>query len=277
MYPAIHLFGDFYIPLYGVTFLIGFILMIFIARRMGPSYGIPKEDVLYAAVYAVIFLFLGAKLLYLLTKLPSILAKPDVFLELIKENFFAAVGYALGGLVFYGGLIGAIFGVWLYCHIYKMSYKSFMNLCAPLIPFVHGFGRIGCFLGGCCYGREYHGFGSVQFPYNEAIPELSEVPRVPVQLIEAGCNFIMSAVLFYLAKKKNMKNGQPLGIYLIYYSIIRFLMELLRGDVIRGHVGIFSTSQVISILLIPIGIWLVCGKSFSLRRKKIKKKIDRVE
>lgn len=267
MYPAIHFFGIVDIPLYGLMFLIGFTIAILLGRRMGPAYGIPKEDVLYAAIYAAIFLFLGAKLLYLITKLPAIIARPEVFALLVKKNFFLAVGYALGGFVFYGGLIGAAAGVWIYCRIYKLSYKPFLDLCAPLIPLVHAFGRIGCFLGGCCYGREYHGFGSVQFPYNAQIPELSEVPRIPVQLIEAGCNFLMSGVLLYLAKKKHLRNGQLLGIYLIYYPVLRFITELLRGDAIRGHVGWFSTSQLISILLLPAGLLLIRGKGLPFRKK----------
>ena len=113
---------------------------------------------------------------------------------------------------------------------------------------------------GCCYGIEYHGPFSIQFPYNEMIPELSEVSRFPVQLLEAGMNFIVSAVLFILMKKKKTKTGQLLGIYLIYYTIARFCLEFLRGDLIRGQIFGISTSQIISFILLPAGIILVRGK-----------------
>ena len=92
------------------------------------------------------------------------------------------------------------------------------------------------------------------------IPELSEVSRFPVQLLEAGMNFIVSAVLFILMKKKKTKTGQLLGIYLIYYTIARFGLEFLRGDLIRGQIFGISTSQIISFILLPVGIILVRGK-----------------
>ena len=89
------------------------------------------------------------------------------------------------------------------------------------------------------------------------IPELSEVSRFPVQLLEAGMNFIISAVLFILMKKKKTKTGQLLG---IYYTIARFGLEFLRGDLIRGQIFGVSTSQIISFILLPVGIILVRGK-----------------
>ena len=135
-----------------------------------------------------------------------------------------------------------------------------LDIFAPLIPLIHGFGRVGCFCSGCCYGKEYHGIFSVQFPYNEMIPELSDVPRVPVQLLEAGMNFLVFGILMYIGKKGICKTGQMMGIYLIYYTIARFFLEMLRGDGIRGSIGIFSTSQLISILLLPLGIYLFSGR-----------------
>lgn len=170
------------------------------------------------------------------------------------------MNYLFGGLVFYGGLIGAFLGIFCYCKQYHLSYVSYMDVFAPLIPFVHGIGRIGCFCSGCCYGIEYHGPFAIQFPYNEAVPQLSQVPRFPVQLLEALMNFLLCGILFCLMKKKNLRNGRLMGIYLIYYSIARFLLEMLRGDKIRGSISIFSTSQLISLILLPVGIVLVRGK-----------------
>lgn len=268
MFPVINIFGLFRLPMYGTVFGIGFAIAVLTARKIGPIYGIGKDDITFASLYGIIGLLVGAKALYFLTKLPAIIIHFDIYLEVLREEPMEALSYAFSGLVFYGGLFGAILGVYCYCRQYKIPFIPYLDIFAPLLPFIHGVGRIGCFLAGCCYGIEYHGFASVQFPYNELIPELNKVPRVPVQLMEAGLNFILCGVLFFLMKKKKMQSGQLLGIYFVYYAIVRYLLELLRGDIIRGGVGHFSTSQIISILLLPVGIILIRGKWLSARQSK---------
>ncbi len=259
MYPYIDL-GIIKIPTYITLFLIGFVIMVIFARKIAVRYKYPKEDVLYVTLYAGIGILIGAKVMYFISKLPIIIPNFGSYIEFWKNNPAGAMNYSFGGLVFYGGLIGAVVGAYLYCRQFKMPFAPLMDIFAPFIPFVHGMGRIGCFLAGCCYGKEYHGFGSVQFPANELIPDLDDVPRVPVQLIEAGLNFIIAVVLLILMYKCKLKAGQLMGIYVVYYTVVRYLMEMLRGDAIRGNIGGISTSQIISIMLIPIGIVLLHGK-----------------
>lgn len=272
MFPYIMLFDKFQIPLYGPVFFLGFLIAYLIGLILVPKYGISREDFTFGTIYSGIGLLVGAKVLYFLTKLPLIISSFDTYLKLLKLDWVAALNFAFGGLVFYGGLIGAVLGMARYCYHFKIPFVPYMDIYAPLIPLIHGFGRIGCFLAGCCYGIEYHGFGSIQFPYNELVPELSAVPRVPVQLIEAGMNFGLSAVLFLLMKSKKMKPGQMLGIYVIYYTVVRYLLEMLRGDTARGEWGFISTSQIISILLFPIGVLLVSGKWIPKLLKKSARK-----
>lgn len=260
MFPYIRFTDTITLPLYGPVFMIGFFIALLIARKVGPDYGVAKEDILFGTVYGGIGLLIGAKLLYFITKLPSIIRHFDVYCELFKASPLNALAYAFGGLVFYGGLIGAFLGVLRYCCHFKVSFIGFLDVYAPLIPLVHGFGLIGCFLAGCCYGKEYHGFLSVQFPYNELVPELCEVPRIPVQLIEAGLNFIVFIILFVLLRKRKLLKGRLMGVYLLYYTVARFFLEMLRGDILRGGIGNFSTSQLISLLVLPFGIWLLFGK-----------------
>lgn len=183
MFPSIHLgFAD--IPTYSTIFLAGFFIAIVIARKIAGRYRLAKEDVLYGAIYAAIGILIGSKLLYCLTRLPSLIQKWDAVAAGFDKNFMQTLlflmNYLFGGLVFYGGLIGAFLGIFCYCKQYHLSYVSYMDVFAPLIPFVHGIGRIGCFCSGCCYGIEYHGPFAIQFPYNEAVPQLSQVPRFPV-------------------------------------------------------------------------------------------------
>ena len=270
MYPGIDILGVATMSTYGLAFMIGFGLAIILGMKIGKRYGLDARDILFAACYGGIFLFIGAKLMFFISKLPAILPKLDVTLELLKEDPIYVLNYLFGGLVFYGGLIGFVFGIWFYCRQFKLSPYPYMEVIPPVIPFVHAFGRIGCFLGGCCYGIEYHGPFAVQFPYNELIPELDDVPRFPVQLLEALLNFIVAGILLYLPKKVKLKTGQLLGIYILYYTVARFFLEMLRGDKIRGNVGGISTSQIVSMILLPIGIILVNGKWLQRRFEKMK-------
>lgn len=260
MLPYIDFFGVFKMPLYGPVFVAAFFVALFFARKIAPNYGVAKEDVVFGSVYGAIGLCIGAKFVFFLTKLPDIIANWDLFWTLFTTSPIDAISYAFGGWVFYGGLIGTFLGVLRYCYHFKVPLVPFIDLFTPFIPLVHGFGRIGCFLAGCCYGIEYHGIFRVQFPENELVPELSLVPRFPVQLLEAGMNFIMFGILFWLLRKRKLLQGRLLGVYLLYYVTARYFLEMLRGDIIRGGVGIFSTSQLISLLLIPVAIIVLSGK-----------------
>lgn len=264
MLPYITLFGKVSVPLYGSIFLIGFAIALFVARQMASAFGLEKNDVTYGTLYGMIGLLIGSKLLYMCTKLPGIIDKWNYVMRSMKaapwDTVMYVSGYLMGGFVFYGGLIGAVLGVYRYCRHYRVPFVPFLDIFAPLIPFIHGVGRIGCFCAGCCYGKEYHGFGCVQFPDNEFIPQLSAVPRVPVQLIEAGMNFMVCATLFLIMRKRKVRSGRLMGAYLAYYIVARFFLEMMRGDVIRGSVGLFSTSQIISLLLIPVAVILLRGK-----------------
>ena len=103
----------------------------------------------------------------------------------------------------------------------------------------------------------------VDIQYEEAANMLGATNRQTVFRVilpEMLMNFLLCGILFCLMKKKNLRNGRLMGIYLIYYSIARFLLEMLRGDKIRGSISIFSTSQLISLILLPVGIVLVRGK-----------------
>ena len=257
MLPYVMVFGKYMLPLYGVIFMSAFFLAVFIVGKRAPKYGVAKDDVTFSAIYGILGLAVGAKALFFITKLPSIINNWKVAVKLMKLDFFEFMNYAFGGWVFYGGLIGFVVGMYIYCRIYKVDFIMILDMTTPFLPFVHGFGRIACFTAGCCYGVEYHGIGAIHFPYNEFVPELNAFPRFPVQLTEAACNFIMFAILLAIFNKGKLRKGKLLGVYLIYYSVMRFFLEFLRGDLERGKVGGVSTSQLISLLLLPVGIFLI--------------------
>lgn len=159
-----------------------------------------------------------------------------------SREFIGEVSFWMGGgFVFYGGLLaGALFLLF-----YKFAYKKMtLEMLWPLIPALsigHGIGRIGCFLAGCCYGKPTDWFWGV-FMHDHY--------RHPTQLLEAIGLLILGIYLFKSKTSKLLLIGR----YFLFYGILRFGIESLRGDDIRGLWGALTPSQWISLLMIVIGI-----------------------
>lgn len=253
MYPYIHI-GSLELPVYGLIILISYIVGLIICAPIGEKYGIEKKYIISSGSFAAGGALIGSKVLYLITILPDfIINYSSTYTDYSTMDIIV---HLLGGYVFYGGLLGAIAGVLIFCQSFNFHKGSLLNILTPLIPFVHSFGRIGCFFGGCCYGIEYSGFLSINFPYNPLSPELNLVSRFPVQLLEALINFILFIFLYIYTKKNRPAPGKSLGIYLMCYSVIRFTLEFFRGDIIRGFFLGISTSQWISLILLPVGFYI---------------------
>jgi len=258
MLPRLQLFGI-NIAMYGLMILIGTFVGISIAVLRGKKYNLGRDDIMFSSCYAGIGLIVGAKLLFIITIIPSLFTNGELYFS--DHKLFLSVLFT--GFVFYGGLIGAFIGYYIYCRQFHIPFIAMLDLITPSIPLIHAFGRIGCFFAGCCYGITYHGAFHVIF--HQSISAPNEVPLLPIQLIESGINLLVSIGLF-ISSKRLRKPGQIFGIYIIYYAIMRFVIEFYRGDVARGIFFGFSTSQWISLILIPIGLWCY----FSLSKKAIK-------
>lgn len=229
MYPFIHVFHK-TIPTYGLMGVLGVLLgWLYVWIRCKRENRELETDCVILYMYGFIGALIGAKLFSLLQNLPAILNSftlgLDGFIEFWSVNF-------RGGMVFYGGLMGALLFILLYARRYKIPLKIHMAILVPALPLVHGFGRIGCYLAGCCYGH---------------------IADLPVQLVEACCNFILCVLL--TAFSRRAKDGhQVLAAYLVSYGILRFVLEYFREDAVRGFLGPFSTSQIISFLALCAGI-----------------------
>lgn len=147
-----------------------------------------------------------------------------------------------GGFVFYGGLFGAILANVFFCKIRKYILNDVMDFTIPMFVLFHVFGRIGCFLSGCCYG----------FKFAEPLV-ISNIclNYFPIQLIEVLFEIIIFSII------KNMTNEQPLKIYLLTYAVFRFFVEFFRGDTARGIWLGISTSQWISLFIIAVYLYFV--------------------
>ncbi len=248
MLPYINVFGKIY-PTYGVLAFLGIVVAIsFGIFYFSKFYDIKKEDIFYCSMFALIGIAIGAKLLYILTVIPYIIHNFNTIdFKTLIPNLFQ------GGFVFYGGLIGGILGILVYSKLFKISFKKLSAILIPTVPIFHSIGRLGCLCAGCCYGKEYHGFGSITFYNTQFAP--TGIPLFPIQIIESICNLIIFIIIL-LTYKKYVGTYKTVSLYAILYSIVRFVLEFYRGDVARGILLGLSTSQWISIILLIIGIGL---------------------
>ena len=238
MHVYFHLFG-LNIPAYGTMIATGVLLANLIAYFLIKRDGKTFDDLLLVEAYAILGGFVGAKLLYILVSIPSIDFRRLGDLSYVNDLI-------RGGFVFYGGLIGGVLGILIGKKIHHYDVAYFAKRIVFLVPFCHAFGRIGCFMAGCCYGVEYHGPCHVVFPEDSfAIPG---VPLFPIQMVEAICLFLISLLLFILMVKFHSRF--TVEIYIAVYACLRFVLEKYRFDADRGIYFGLSTSQWISILLL---------------------------
>lgn len=231
------------IPSYGLMIVIGVVLANLLALCVLKKFNQDANDFIILEAYAFLGGFIGAKLLYLVVSYKQIewnrIIEIDYFNQLMQSGF-----------VFYGGLILGLLFVFGAGKLHKLPAIDFMRNFIFLIPFIHSFGRIGCFLAGCCHGIPYDGIGAVIFPKDTL--GVSGVPLFPVQLVEAVILMIISLTILMLQLKLGWK--YTIETYLISYGIIRFVLEFFRYDDVRGSIYMFSTSQLISLLLFVAAI-----------------------
>lgn len=214
---------------------------------------IQTYDIFYMLLYAFIGAVVGAKLLYLLTSVEVYWIPQLSFTENLKYWVILIAG---GGLVFYGGLIGALLGALRYVLHFKAPVSAMLDLGLAGVPLFHAMGRVGCFMAGCCYGVEYHGVFKVTFPESNIGNAPADVELLPVQLIEAVLNLILWAILSTVYRRSS-RRWLTSGLYLTCYGVMRFVLEFFRGDTIRGSIFSLSSSQFISIFILAAGVLLL--------------------
>lgn len=228
---------------YGLMIGIGVIAAYCTAEYRAKKLKLDPEKIFGLVIWCLIFGYLGSKILFCFTVMDQILADPSYILYSLRN-----------GWVVYGGLIGGILGGYLYCRYKKINFMSYFDLALPSVALAQAFGRIGCFLAGCCYGKETTSPIGITFTNSAYAP--NGVPLIPTQLISSALDFLNFFALVYLSKKKKAE-GQVGGLYLIFYSVGRFILEFFRGDAERGSVGSLSTSQFIAIFSLMAGIVIV--------------------
>ena len=232
MSPIIIQFGPFTVFSYGLMFAIAVITGTWLLSRDAARTGI-KPDLIYDMVFVIVVSgIIGARAYYLFLY-------PETFADNILEIFMLQNG----GLAFQGGFIAAVPAAWWYLRKKNLPLLSMLDLMAPYIALAHGIGRIGCFLNGCCYGREVP--WGIYFPMHEARLH-------PTQLYETAGLFIAYLILKKLQKFPHAA-GQIFAAYLMLAGVERFIVEFFRADH-AAMAGPLSNFQVISLGVFTAGV-----------------------
>lgn len=247
--------GSFFIAYYGIMILLGIAAAAAVAWFQVRKYQMRYDDFIIIAAVSGLCGIIGAKLLYILVSFKEI-----DFSRVLELTYFNSI--MSGGFVFYGGLIGGILGFFICKRIFHIDVFSYIEIAIPCLPIAHGFGRIGCSLVGCCYGRPYNGWGAIR--YQESLFAPNQMSLFPVQMTEAVLEFLIAAILLVCINRYSSKNG--LKWYLLMYAVVRLILEFFRYDFKeRGLFMGLSTSQYISIVII-IGVLV----AHILQKKKSK-------
>ena len=287
MHPILFEIGDFPIGTYGVMIVIGMLTGMWLSTRLAQRRRISPDFIYDLAFVVMISGFIGGRLFYMLVNWDDVMADPR------------GVIFSRQGFVFYGGLIAATPAAIWFIRRRGLGLMEVADVAAPGIVIAHAFGRIGCFLSGCCYGKVcLPGTGgltelvSVRYPlvmdasgevsqmFNfaywdqlargliqgglDGAPTSAPLPIVPVQLFESFGNFLICTVLL-LCWRRRIFSGQIFALYLAFYGCLRFGLELIRGDIERGLYfgGRISTSQIIC-----LGVFAAAAVIWASRRRK---------
>ncbi len=244
------------IPVYGVCYFAGMFAALLAALPLYKKRSMNRYDLVYSGIYAAIGGAAGAKILFILVSLKQIIELDIGFAAVLK-----------GGFVFYGGLFGGMLGLLIYAKQFHLKFIDFFDIYAVVLPLGHAFGRVGCFFSGCCFGMHYDGF--LSYTYTEAFTTDTPigVPLLPIQLIEASLLVLLFAALYVLFLRRPGIKGLTTCTYLISYSVIRFTLEFMRGDKLRGLYAGLSTSQWISAAIFIVTVFsVIWGRRAALSR-----------
>lgn len=276
-------------PAYLTMVMVGFLVATLLAKRAAVRAGLPGERMVDLAVLVLVLGVAGARITSVLTdgKLadfvhlctePRAVAAPDAAVRYCERDeqcgfdyrcapetraavaagaratmcypprdCLAALEFWQGGLTFYGGLLVATAGALWYCRRRRLDFLAVADLVAPYLLVGQAIGRLGCFLEGCCYGAATGGPLGVRFPGHA-------FARHPTQLYEAVVDLALAALLLFALRRP--PRGARFGWMLVLYGAARAIIEIWRDDP-RGGLGPLSTSQLVAIPAIALGLALI--------------------
>jgi phosphatidylglycerol---prolipoprotein diacylglyceryl transferase len=249
VYPELLKLGPITVYTYGVLLAAAYLLGLKLAMTRAKNRGLDPNRALDLGIAIIVAALVGAKLLLILVDLDKFRQNPAEILSIVRA-----------GGVFYGGLIAAVAVAFWYMWRHRMPLWTTCDVFAPGIALGHAVGRLGCLMAGCCYGRETHVPWAITFTNPEAAANVGTplgVPLHPTQLYESAAEALILVLLLWTEKKGRPFEGRTFWSYLVLYGISRFVIEFFRGDE-RGVVfGTISTSQFISLIIVPVALGML--------------------
>ena len=248
MHPIAFHLGPLAVHWYGVLLALGFLSALWTASRRAPLTGIAPEKISDAGLWLIVGAILGARILFVATYWrENFASQPFTEIFMIQR----------GGLVYYGGLIGATLAGIIFCRRQKLALWKVGDVLAPSIALGYVFGRLGCLMNGCCFGRECALPWAIHFPTDHAT---GGDPVHPTQIYDSLLNLGLYLALAWLYRRKKF-DGQVFAAYLMCYAVTRSIVEIFRGDYSEAHrhagltpahlisVGIFAAGAVLFVVL----------------------------
>ena len=236
MHPVLFKLGSITVYSYGLMIAIGFLAGILLAMREARRLGEDPEKIMDLGFYILVAAIVGSRLFYVVTAWDMFAGNPMEIFKIWK-----------GGLVFYGGFIGAVTAAVIYMRLKQLTVWKTADILAPSLALGQAIGRLGCFLAGCCYGRPSHAFWAVTFTDKTCLAPVN-TPLHPTQLYSAFSNLAIFVILFILSRR-NTVTGRVFWTYVLLYGLTRSMIETLRGDFRGAEVlGLLSISQALGLI-----------------------------
>jgi phosphatidylglycerol:prolipoprotein diacylglycerol transferase len=256
--------GEARLPLhtYGLLIATGFILGIWLAQREGKRRGQDPEKIADLTFWILVAGLVGSRVYYIFVNWRDYFEAGTFLVSTSFGRIPRVLAIWEGGLVFYGGFIGAVLVAWLYMRRHGMPFLAHADTLIPSVALGHFFGRLGCFGAGCCWGdvAHVHWPWTVHFPPESlayqtfagrpspgdflAADRSATLPLHPTQLYESFGELGLFLLLVLVIRPRKRFHGQVLASWLMLYAVLRTVVESFRGDVERGVV-----------LGLGVGIW----------------------
>src|SRR6478752_6048806 len=241
MHPVLFEVGNFTIYTYGFCIAIGALLgLTYMTLEGKKQFGLTFDTTNTLFILIVAAAIAGGKVFFFFED-------PAYYLKNLNMLFTGS------GFVFYGSFLFAVPVMLWFFKRYKIPILAMLDVMALVTCIVHGFGRIGCFMAGCCYGKPTESIFGVIFSSQVCQARPLDTALHPTQLYEAGFIFCLFGFLYFLKTRKKF-DGQLFLLYLILYAVGRAVLETLRGDIARGFIikDWLSHSQFISLIILLV-------------------------
>ena len=263
MHPELFRIGPLVINSYGLMLALAFIVGLFLAIKKAEKKRIGSNIIVNLAFIVMISAIIGSRLFYVLFHLEEFKGRwVYTFLPIQPDG---SIG--LGGLIFLGGFLGALLSGGIYLYKKKISFLKVVDSVAPSLAIGLFFGRIGCFLNGCCFGKACDLPWAVTFPpHSPAGYQMGNIAIHPTQLYSSAYGLLIFIILMLLDKKVHY-DGFLFGVFLVLYGVSRFTVDFYRFyETQMFLIDGIEFNQLVSLLLVIGGIVLL----LVLKRGKVK-------